>query len=117
MLLPQNFCDTFSRYSGGVADYRASEGKSTHVPYRGNAKDTIMQILGGIRSSCTYVGAKSLKEISKRTTFIRVTAQLNEIFSSNPTPQQAPKSPYISPRTAEDRLAHESPAFKRAKAE
>jgi GMP reductase len=105
------------KYSGGVADYRASEGKSTHVPYRGPAKDTILQILGGIRSSCTYVGAKSLKEISKRTTFIRVTAQLNEIFSGNPAPVTAPKSPHISPRLSDDRLAHESPNVKRAKAD
>jgi GMP reductase len=105
------------KYSGGVADYRASEGKSTHVPYRGPAKDTILQILGGIRSSCTYVGAKSLKEISKRTTFIRVTAQLNEIFSGNPAPLAAPKSPHISARLADDRLAHESPNLKRAKAD
>jgi IMP dehydrogenase/GMP reductase len=44
------------KYSGGVAGYRASEGKSTHVPYRGAVKDTVQQILGGIRSSCTYVG-------------------------------------------------------------
>ena len=105
------------KYSGGVAGYRASEGKSTHVAYRGAVKDTIMQILGGIRSSCTYVGAKSLKEISKRTTFIRVTAQLNEIFSGNPVPLQAPKSPRISSGTAEDRLAHESPLVKRSKTE
>ena len=85
--------------------------------YRGPAKDTILQILGGIRSSCTYVGAKSLKEISKRTTFIRVTAQLNEIFSGNPAPLAAPKSPHISARLADDRLAHESPNLKRAKAD
>ncbi len=70
--------------------------------------------LGG---SCTYVGAQSLKEISKRTTFIRVTAQLNEIISGNPAPLAAPKSPHISPRLADDRLAHESPNLKRAKAD
>jgi len=97
------------KYSGGVAGYRASEGKSTHVPFRGAVKDTISQILGGIRSSCTYVGAKSLKEISKRTTFIRVTAQLNEIFSGNPTP-------HVTPRAPTDMLAAESP-HKRFKAE
>jgi GMP reductase len=106
------------KYSGGVADYRASEGKSTHVPFRGPVKDTILQILGGIRSSCTYVGAKSLKEISKRTTFIRVTAQLNEIFSSNPAPHQVPKSPHMAPRTPgpSDNMGLESPQ-KRAKTE
>jgi hypothetical protein len=58
-----------------------------------------------------------LKEISKRTTFIRVTAQLNEIFSSNPNPQQLPaKSPLLGSAPS-DRLAAESPHSKRAKAE
>ena len=51
------------------------------VPYRGNVHDTIKNILGGVRSTCTYVGASKLKELSKRTTFIRVTMQLNTIFS------------------------------------
>lgn len=69
------------KHKGGVADYRASEGKSVNVPYRGPVKETILDILGGVRSACTYVGAQRLKELSKRTTFIRVTQQLNEIFT------------------------------------
>jgi GMP reductase len=69
------------KYKGGVAEYRASEGKSVNVPYRGPLKETILDILGGMRSTCTYVGAQSLKELSKRTTFIRVTQQLNEVFT------------------------------------
>ena len=63
-----------------VADYRASEGRSVNVPYKGPVKNTILDILGGIRSTCTYVGAHRLKELSKRTTFIRVAKQLNEVF-------------------------------------
>jgi len=69
------------KYSGGVAEYRASEGKTVEVPYKGPVEDTILEILGGLRSACTYVGASSIKEISKRTTFIRVTQQANTIFS------------------------------------
>lgn len=70
-----------NKYAGGVADYRASEGKTTQIPYRGHVSDTVQDILGGLRSACTYVGAKELKELSKRTTFIRVQEQHNEWFS------------------------------------
>ena len=70
------------KHAGGVAEYRSSEGKTVKVPYRGPVHDTILNILGGIRSTCTYVGAGELGELSKRTTFVRVTAQLNETFGS-----------------------------------
>ncbi|XP_028593505.2 GMP reductase 1 isoform X1 [Podarcis muralis] len=63
------------KHVGGVAEYRASEGKTVEVPYRGDVEDTIRDILGGLRSTCTYVGAAKLKELSRRTTFIRVTQQ------------------------------------------
>jgi GMP reductase len=72
--------EAMERHHGSVADYRSSEGRSVNVPYRGPVKNTILDILGGIRSTCTYVGAHRLKELSKRTTFIRVTRQLNEVF-------------------------------------
>jgi GMP reductase len=68
------------RYAGGVAEYRAAEGKEVLVPYRGPVANTAQEILGGVRSACTYVGARRLKELSKRTTFVRVTQQLNEVF-------------------------------------
>jgi len=68
------------KHSGGVADYRASEGKTVEVPYRGMVENTILDILGGIRSTCTYVGASKLKELSKRTTFIRVAEQENLVY-------------------------------------
>ncbi|XP_058285829.1 GMP reductase 2 isoform X2 [Hylobates moloch] len=60
---------------------RASEGKTVEVPFKGDVEHTIRDILGGIRSTCTYVGAAKLKELSRRTTFIRVTQQVNPIFS------------------------------------
>lgn len=69
------------KYYGQVADYRASEGKTVYVPYRGPIQSTIQDILGGLRSSCTYVGASKLKELSKRTTFVRVTQQANDVFT------------------------------------
>lgn len=69
------------KHAGGVANYRASEGKTVKVPYRGPVPETVQDILGGIRSTCTYVGAAHLKELTKRTTFIRVQEQENRIFN------------------------------------
>ena len=69
------------KHAGGVAEYRASEGKTVEVPYRGPVAETVKDILGGIRSTCTYVGAAALKELTKRTTFIRVQEQENKKFS------------------------------------
>lgn len=69
------------KYQGGVAEYRASEGKTVRVPYRGALQTTLQDILGGVRSTCTYVGAAKLKELSKRTTFIRVQEQENRTYS------------------------------------
>lgn len=68
------------KYQGGVANYRASEGKTVRVPYRGPLAATLQDILGGVRSTCTYVGAAELRELSKRTTFIRVQEQENRFF-------------------------------------
>lgn len=71
------------KHSGGVANYRSSEGKTVSVPYKGTVDNTIMDILGGMRSSCTYVGAATVKELPKRTTFIRVTQQLNNVWGTH----------------------------------
>jgi len=70
--------EAMQKHSGGVATYRTSEGKKVMIPYKGEVQATILDILGGIRSTCTYVGADRLKHLSKRTTFIRVTQQMNE---------------------------------------
>ena len=72
-----------NKYYGEVAGYRSSEGKTVTVKYRGHVHDTIKSILGGIRSTCTYIGAKSLRDMSKCTTFIRVSQQSNEVFGKN----------------------------------
>jgi len=68
------------KHYGGLSDYRSSEGRTVRVKYRGKINDTISNILGGIRSSCTYVGAPSLKQLSKCTTFVKVTNQFNRTF-------------------------------------
>ncbi len=69
---------------GGRKNYRASEGRVVKVPYRGAVAPVVQDILGGVRSTCTYVGAKSLKELSKRTTFIQVNngKQFNSVYES-----------------------------------
>uniref|UniRef100_A0A9J8B9F1 GMP reductase n=1 Tax=Cyprinus carpio carpio TaxID=630221 RepID=A0A9J8B9F1_CYPCA len=71
------------KHAGGVAEYRASEGKTVEVPYKGPVEATVRDVLGGVRSTCTYVGAAKLKELSRRTTFIRVTQQLNTVFGND----------------------------------
>ena len=70
-----------NKYSGGVAKYRSSEGKTVKLEFRGPIEATILEILGGIRSSMTYLGAKKIKDIPKCATFIRVNRQLNQIYS------------------------------------
>ena len=68
------------KHHGGIASYRSSEGRTVTIPYHGPVKSTILNILGGLRSTCTYVGASTLKQLSKCTTFIRVNRQINDIF-------------------------------------
>ena len=72
-----------NKHNGGVAKYRASEGKRVLIKYRGPVENTVNDLLGGIRSSCTYVGASTLKELPRRTTFVRVTQQSNEHYGRN----------------------------------
>ena len=68
------------KHHGGVAAYRSSEGRTVEVAYKGPVQKTVLDLLGGIRSTCTYVGAPSLKQLSKCTTFIRVNRQINDVF-------------------------------------
>lgn len=70
------------QYNGGVAKHRASEGKTVLVPFKGSVHGTIQEILGGLRSACTYVGAQKLKDLPKCTTFIRVNRQLNTVYGN-----------------------------------
>ena len=67
----------------GLKEYRASEGRDVLVPYRGKLKNTLQDILGGLRSTCTYAGAARLKHLSKCTTFVLVDNQYNKVYESN----------------------------------
>ena len=68
------------KHYGGLANYRSSEGKKVKIRMKNSLDNTIRDILGGVRSSCTYVGASSLKQLSKCTTFVRVNNQYNDTF-------------------------------------
>jgi len=70
-----------NKYSGGVAKYRSSEGKSVKIEHRGPVENTILDIQGGIRSCMTYLGAKKIKDIPKCASFVRVNRQLNQIYN------------------------------------
>ena len=69
-----------NKHHGGVAKYRSSEGKTVKVLYKGDVDKTVENMLGGIRSTCTYVGASKLKDLGKCTTFVRVTNQVNNFY-------------------------------------
>ena len=73
--------DAQLKYYGEKKTHRASEGKKVQIPYKGNVSNTVEEILGGLRSACTYAGARSIKDLPKCTTFVRVNRQLNEVFS------------------------------------
>jgi len=74
-----------TKHFGGLKDYRSSEGREVLVPYRGAIEDTIQDLLGGIRSTCTYAGAMKLKQLSKCTTFVRCTQTHNGVFENTTT--------------------------------
>ena len=65
---------------GSVAKHRAPEGKEVRVPYRGPLEGTVQSILGGLRSACSYVGARRIKDLPKCTTFVKVSITTNEVF-------------------------------------
>ena len=72
-------------YAGGLEDYKAAEGRTVKVPYKGAIEGTVQDILGGLRSACTYVGARELRELSKCTTFVRVNNTHNRVFEDSET--------------------------------
>lgn len=69
------------KHFGGLKEYRSSEGREIQVPYRGKIENTIQDLLGGVRSTCTYAGAKKLKWLSKCTTFVKTNQQFNSVFT------------------------------------
>jgi len=71
------------KHFGGLKDYRSSEGRTVLVPYRGAVMNTVQDILGGVRSTCTYAGANTLKQLSKCTTFVRCTQTHNGVYEKS----------------------------------
>jgi GMP reductase len=69
------------KHFGGLKEYRSSEGREIQVPYRGSIENTLQNLLGGLRSTCTYAGAIKLKSLSKCTTFVKTTQQFNAIYA------------------------------------
>ena len=72
-----------TKHFGGLKDYRSSEGREVLVPYRGDVSATVQDLLGGIRSTCTYAGAQRLKHLMRCTTFVRCTQQFNGVYATN----------------------------------
>ena len=72
--------DAMNKHNNGMADYRTEEGKSVVVRYKGLAVDTLLDIYGGLRSACTYVGANKIKDFGKKTTFVQVNNTHNKIY-------------------------------------
>jgi GMP reductase len=71
------------KHFGGLKNYRSSEGRTVLVPYRGEVARTVQEILGGVRSTCTYAGAMKLKQLAKCTTFIRCTQTHNGVYEKS----------------------------------
>ena len=72
-----------TKHFGGLKDYRSSEGREVLVPYRGDVAATVQDLLGGLRSTCTYAGALRLKHLMRCTTFVRCTQQFNGVYATN----------------------------------
>lgn len=70
------------KHNGGMKKYRSSEGKVRKIPYKGGVEETILDILGGLRSTGTYIGARRLKDFPKCTTFMEVHQQVNTVFDN-----------------------------------
>lgn len=72
--------EAMHKHNGGVAEYRTSEGRCVTIPYKGTTQDTVKDILGGLRSACTYIGSSTIKDFSKKTIFIRVNRTHNTVY-------------------------------------
>ena len=66
------------KHYGSMKKYRSSEGRILKVKYKGSIVNTILDYLGGIRSTCTYINSKKIKYMPKCTTFLLVSNQINK---------------------------------------
>ena len=69
------------KHYGKMDKYRSSEGRTVKIPYKGQLVNTVLNYLGGIRSTCTYINSKNIKNMNKCCTFVRVNRQLNTIYA------------------------------------
>ena len=69
------------KHYGKMDKYRSSEGRTVKIPYKGKILNTVLNYLGGIRSTCTYINSKNIKNMNKCCTFVRVNRQLNTIYA------------------------------------
>ncbi len=69
------------KHYGKMEKYRASEGREILAPCKGSVQDIINDLLGSIRSMMTYIGAKEIKDVSKRGTFYLVHNQVSNMFN------------------------------------
>ena len=60
--------------------YRGNEGRLISLPYRGPVQGTVEDILGGVRSACTYIGARRLKDMPKCASFVTTNNVQNQIY-------------------------------------
>lgn len=68
------------KHYGKMEKYRSSEGRVINIPYKGDLNHTVLDYLGGLRSTCTYINSPNIKQMSKCTTFVKVFQQLNTVF-------------------------------------
>ena len=71
-----------TKHYGRMAKYRSSEGRCIKIKYKGAIENTVLDYLGGVRSCCTYINAKCIKNVPKCTTFVMVSQQLNNHFNA-----------------------------------
>ena len=73
--------EAMNKHYGGVNEYRSSEGKCVKIEYKGPVKNTIKNLLGGLRSTCTYVNAKDIQDLHHNVVFYKVNNIVNKIYS------------------------------------
>lgn len=73
--------EAHTKFNGGLGKYRAAEGKASYIPFKSNIDDTVQKILGGLRSTCSYVGAENLSDLYDKAVFIRTNVQENTILN------------------------------------
>ena len=61
------------RYFQQNAKKLVPEGIEGRIPYKGHVSDVLFQLIGGLRASMGYCGAKNIKAMNEDTQFIQIT--------------------------------------------